>query len=178
MNAVISGLLASLIANTMYSSQEGPGKVKLPKMVEMKTVHERLVMVGAMPEASSAGSEVFVKVDVKNQRNEDMRYVHRHSSYLDIGLAVHDVHGKAVPLTRFGQWAYGAARDGGSASLPLLKPEKQVVVHLNLARVFDLSLPGEYSLSVTWYFVQDQPPRNGVYLRIEKLRFRIVEEPR
>ncbi|MCI0682353.1 MAG: hypothetical protein L0Y71_09630 [Gemmataceae bacterium] len=177
MNPHPLGLLLALHLSSLCLGGQDPGGVTEPKVVRDKTRQQGVELIASMRAETIAGSHLLLRLELDNQGTKDMGYVRYFPKYRDVVLAVHDSTGKAVPLTRFGKFVYGAGRGEGSAATPRLKPGKSHIMNLNLARVFDLTIPGEYTLTVRWYVSSRQVDTEGVDLRIEKLRFRIVDEP-
>jgi len=151
------------------------GQEGAPKPINKKVVQGDLVILASMPDTFVAGSAMHVKIRVHSNSKDDIRYFTR-TKYLDYDLELSDSKGRSVPLTRFGKTAYGDYRGmGGSGRIPPLPAGEHIEVTLNIARVFDLTDIGEYTLSISREL---RLPGRRMELKIEKLRFMVVEEPR
>jgi hypothetical protein len=96
--------------------------------------------------------------------------------YSEVKVTVWDAQRKPVPYTRFGKVASGDGPGRGSMAFIDLGPGKSRTVTLNLARMFDLTIPGQYSASVRWTLNEDKAADELIDLRLEKLAFKIAEE--
>ena len=151
------------------------GQEGAPKTINKKVVKDDLVMQASMPDTFIAGSAMHVKIRVDSNSKDDIRYFTR-TKYLDYDLELSDYKGKSVPLTRFGKIAYGDYRTaGGSGRIPPLPAGEHIEVTLNIARVFDLTEIGDYTLSISREFWL---PNRRLALKITLIKFKVVEEPR
>ena len=149
-------------------AQEKPAKMKFAQ----KTVTQNgIEMFACLSAENTAGSAVNLNLAVENKSKEKAEFFSR-GKYWDYDLKVLDSKGRPVPLTLFGKVAYGDARTiGGSGLEEALAPGKQMKETLNIARVFDLSQEGEYTLTVRMRIGKSD-------LKIENMTFKVKEEPR
>lgn len=145
------------------------------KTIEKKVTEMDVSMVAMVPAESIAGSEVNLKITVENQSKEDVIY-YTQTKYWDYDLSLLNSKGEAVPLTRFGKMAYSNSRGDGSGAFLSLPAGKDMRVTLNLARVFDLTQEGEYSLSISRKLSGHLKTHKTFNLKIEKMTFTIVAE--
>jgi hypothetical protein len=77
-----------------------------------------------------------------------------------MGFRIHlEQNGKAVPITRYGKTVMPPPRKQSDAKCLAIsiKPGDVYRVPLDLARLFDLSLPGKYTGTVSWYRNDGKP---------------------
>lgn len=152
----------------------GDEKAKKTKNVEKQVSESGIVMTASMPEESMAGSAVNLRIRIQNKSKNEVIFtvMEKYSDYEDVKLL--DAKGRPVPLTQFGALMYGGRRwRVGSSLLWRLGEGEHREDTLNLSRVFDLSEPGQYTLSISAAVAAEKT----VKLKIEKLRFKVVEEP-
>lgn len=96
-----------------------------------------------------AGSPVLVEVKMENKSDHDLAVYRAVSGDLDQGgwvykVSVRDTKGVEPPQTKFAQ-SVGVAGSGGYVSL---RPEKTLTDRCNVAKLYDLSRPGNYTIQV------------------------------
>jgi hypothetical protein len=148
----------------------GAGDVKTS---EKKVVQKDVVMTTSLPEEVIAGSAFNLKITVQNQSKAQV-VGRTMTKYWDFDLDLVDSKGKPVPFTRFGKMAYGDARKEGSGIDIEIAAGESMEVTLNIARVFDLTREGEYTLSLTREL---QVAGQGIVLKIEEIKFKVVAGP-
>lgn len=160
-------LCCALVVAHGYGDSAIGEEAKKTRTIEKKVIQKGVMIVASMPEESICGSGVNVKVQVENQSKQDIEFywVGKYEVY---NLEMHDPMGKAVPLTRFGKIVSAPGRGSGGAALATLAAGARKEAVLNLARVFDLTQPGEYTLTVSHVAASQ--------VKVEKMKFRIVEE--
>jgi hypothetical protein len=172
---IFIGICCFGVAISMSTAAEK--KAVAMKIIEEKVIQKDIVMLASMPAASIAGSTIHLKLTVENKSKEDIMYYTR-TKYFDYGLTLVDSKGKSVPLTKLGKIVYGDARRFGSRRVEILKAEKSMEVTITLSRVFDLSLEGEYTLTINRVVGDELKADKLIDLKIEKIVFKVDEEPR
>jgi hypothetical protein len=162
---LLLGLCLSIAAP--YSVAVGQ-KVDTMKTIERDIAQKDVVLSAAVPQKTAAGAPVHLKLSVQNRSKGDVEFVAR-MKYWDYGLQLLDGKGQPVGLTRFGKVVENARR-GGSSVMLKLAAGKGMEDTLNLARIFDLTMEGEYTLSVSREL-------EGINLKIEGMKFQVVGEP-
>jgi len=128
-----------------------------------------------LPEKVYAGSEIPLAVSVKNEGKTPVGY-YRDSKYRECHVAVVDAKGNAMPLTLFGKTVLGT-EPGESARVKIqLAAGKGIEVTFNLGRVFDLTVAGDYAVTVTRIFNEGTPQEFKV--TISRFAFRVLEPPK
>ena len=163
--AVIVLSIAGLVSLTAAAGE----KVNKTKTVEKNAALKNVVILASMQYESIVGSAVPLKIKVQNESKKNLNSWEK-GKYWDYDLKLLDSKGRPVPLTQFGKVVYGGARNFGSGQEKRFAAGKQVEETLNLIRVFDLSMEGEYTLSINRTFGE-------IDLKIEGMRFKLVEEP-
>jgi len=143
------------------------------KTIEKQVAKAGLVMVAVMPRETIAGSTANLKITVKNNSDKGVEWLASPNNW-GYQLSLLDSQGESVPLTRFGRVAYGDARRVGPGYICRLVPGKETTDTLNIARAFDLTREGEYSLTISLHLSSAE---ESIALQIEKLRFKVIEEP-
>jgi hypothetical protein len=123
------------------------------------------------PAETAVGKPIEVKIELLNSSGESVKY-YFYSKYGLYRFKLVDSNLKSVNLTRFGNDQYNYE---GSGVILKLDHKKSETMKLNLARVFDLTEPGTYSFTVSTGF---QRGAKLIDLKIDKLSFRIIDEPR
>ena len=151
------------------------GEQQSPKFIEKTVRQNGLLLTVTLPTKAIAGSAVNIKIRLENQSTDLVLYRHT-GKYVDYNLATVDAKGKSVALTQFGKVVYGDARIiGGSGVVNKLQPGKYIESTVNVARVFDLSQDGVYTLGVTAIV---KTRGDTIQLKVEKMMLAIEEEPR
>lgn len=145
------------------------------QVIEKKSIQEEIVILAVLPEASVAGNGVSLKIRVENQSKKPVSFTYR-SKYWDYDLRVLDWKGQPVPLTRFGKRAYADSRKEVAGEKLRLAAGKHVEVTLNVARVFDLTKTGEYTVTISRETADEPKGEKTTNLRIDNLRFKVVSE--
>jgi hypothetical protein len=152
-------------ASLAMTATEKDGK---KPVAEKRVENMDVLMSASVPELSVAGSTINVKIKIENKSKEDIEF-RAMGKYWDYNLKLLDSKGRLVALTKFGKIAYGGSRDVGSGQMGTLGTGKQMEVTLNLSRIFDLSVGGEYKLNLSRNL-------NAIILKIDGLRFKLGEE--
>jgi hypothetical protein len=143
-------------------------KAGVMKTIEKQVVEKDIAMLVSVPERSIVGSAIDVRVKLHNQGKRDVTFFRR-MKYWDNELQLRDQKGQLIPLTRFGKMAE-AVRQGRSSSVnTTLAAGKDIEITLNLARVCDVSVEGEYTLTIIREL-------DGINLKIEGMRFKLLDE--
>jgi hypothetical protein len=156
-----------IVCSFLVVGQVSGGKRAI-ETVEKKAMQDGIVMIVSLPEHSAAGAGLNLTVTLENQSEMDLSF-HFRTKYSMYDLRVEDHKGEPVPLTRFGKTVQGRGAREGSGVIARLKPGQRREHTLNLARVFDLTDDGEYTLTVGW---------PGGKLKTEKITFKRVDEAR
>jgi hypothetical protein len=98
---------------------------------------------------------IVLDIRVLNRVEEILRLPARRIAQKDYVITLTDERGKPVPLTRYGRSVYGRPPidSAGVAVLEILKG-KPVTAKLYLNRIYDLTVPGKYLVSVHAYVFQ------------------------
>jgi len=122
-----------------------------------------------------AGGPVELTVVLTN-RGEKPVYHYHIAYYNDFTFEVKDRKGQPVPFTTFGKGVQGSGWIG-SRTTQRLDPGESYSVRFNLARMFDLSMPGKYEVGVGKKMILD--PRTGeeMPLKVGGLRITLTEPP-
>ena len=112
-----------------------------------------LVLTGAVPPSTPAGSPVAVRVTIENQGTAEGTLDIEHAAPISFDVAVTTKDGAAVPLTRYGSEVLApmaAAFRRADCILFKVKPGESFKLSVpNLALYYDLTLPGEYLVVVS-----------------------------
>ena len=133
-----------------------------------------LTLVVTVAKNARAGHAIPCEVRLRNGTEDVITYGHI-SDYRDFMLDVRTPAGESVPLTCFGQRALGG--DSGVRKkfiVTNLKPGESLVHAYNLARLFDLTLAGEYVMTVR-LAVSEKQPDSEIHLASDPLTFTISE---
>jgi hypothetical protein len=95
-----------------------------------------------------AGHPVTVLVGLRNKTSSKAEFA-TVSTLFDYTYELTHQDGREVALTTFGQRGVAAAGVGGGGALRSLAPEEEYTVEVPLNRIFDLSVPGRYTLRVS-----------------------------
>jgi hypothetical protein len=139
-------------------------------------VQSNVVLSVTLPKVSIAGERVNIELSLENKGEEDILYASI-SKYRDYELQVYDEKKKEVPMTRFGTLAIGA--DHGERwkfNQKKLASNKRLSSVVDLARLFDLTLPGEYTLNVK-RVVNENLLGKEMALEVKGVLFTISEAP-
>jgi hypothetical protein len=148
----------------------------IEKTATQRDVTKDVTMIASVPAVSVAGAAIPLKIKVMNQsKREICNWFHTKYTNLDLNLL--DADGRPVPLTRFGKIAFGDTRGIGSGIIDRLAPGKETDDTLNLARLFDLTQEGQYTLTIRQRLNDLGEANDGIELTIEKMTFKVVEEP-
>lgn len=113
-----------------------------------QTQQKGVILSVRAPKHSVVGKPFIVEVDVKNH-SQEVIYYRVQPLYPDLHIKVQDDQDVSVPQTRFGQKAfpisYGVEGAFVTGPLPV---GKSFHVVFDLTRVYDLSLAGQYKLTV------------------------------
>lgn len=139
------------------------------KTIEAESIQKDVALSASIPDKQVAGTPVHLKVTVQNRSTSDVQFRAR-MMYFEYELHLLDAKGVSVPLTRFGQNIENARKLGGSSVTVTLAPGKSMEATLNVARVFDLTTAGEYTLRIG-------RDLDGINLKIEGMKFQVTEGP-
>ncbi len=145
---------------------------------EVKAVSNAIELAVALPEKGTAGEALPMTITLKNAGRATVTYGHV-AGIGDYELAVKDAEGKAVPVTRFGKWwletVGGAGEERGKYVIRKLEPGQSVSIAANLARLFDLSVAGKYTLTVGRKLNADNADGRAFTVRTGDIPFEMVE---
>jgi hypothetical protein len=161
-------LLSLAVAGPVVASNAAGKKAEAMKTVEKKVTEKGIGMLASVPEKSVAGAAVDLKITFQNRRQQGISILAGIITAANFELQVLDSKGQPVPLTRFGKQAENIRKAGSSAAPIPVAAGKDQEFHVNLARLFDLTLEGDYTLNVRRVV-------EGVSLKIEGLPFSIQE---
>jgi len=149
-------------------------KKNQPTYIERKAEMNGIQLSAWMPESAAAGSPAIVRIALRNTNTESLRYLTQ-GKYADYQLKVVDASNNAMPLTRFGRMMYPKRNplQVESGVFGKLQKGEHLEVGFNLARIFDLSHTGEYTLTVSKGITVANKSFN---LSVEKITFRVRED--
>jgi hypothetical protein len=157
-------LLLLGLTGPVVVSDAAEKKAEAMKTVEKRVTEKGIEMLASLPEKSSAGAAIDIKITFQNRRQKDIGFLEGVNMAANYEIQVLDSNGQPVPSTRFGKRAENIRKAGSSAVVIQLPPGKNQEFHLNLARLFDLTLEGDYTLNIGRTL-------EGVSLKIEGLPF-------
>lgn len=140
-----------------------------------------------MPRRSTAGDAIVAEMSVTNRSTDRVTYLFTlWSHYRDFVLKIEDSHGKAVPHTRFGKEVWGLLEGPnrmrgmifGHGRVETLRPGESYRLALNLSLLFDLTLPGEYRLTVSEGRIIDGAIKGRSEPNSPAVRFTVTRPPR
>jgi hypothetical protein len=143
-----------LINLFLATTLEGAGDKDKVKPVCKRAELSGLELEACVLEQSKAGSEIICTVIVTNKSKKPIVYGKQGANVVESHLRhfvweLKNAHGKVVPKTRYGKRVLEEEFDTKFVGQTLRPGESVKMVVFNLARVFDLSEVGEYSLKVT-----------------------------
>ena len=164
---VISFLLAVVLC---YARDEEGKVMPREKIVEKQGVSLRV----SLPEKCVAGNAILCEVSLVNTGKEEVEYEHI-SDYKDFALEVRDASGAVMPLTRFGKavlWDNEGERK--KSNRRKLLTGKKLVRQYNLSRLFDVTMTGDYTITVTREHRVGQGIQASV-LKIDRMQFSVSD---
>jgi hypothetical protein len=166
-----------LIAGRIDGQPDGAQKMEEKKTtlaVAMRDIEFSI----ALPKKSLAGNGLDLVVALKNQSKEEVGFYN--GTFRSLSLKMVDAKGAPVNLTRFGERTIGesAAKAEGGRRTIFVAPGKSITETINLARLFDLSVPGDYKVSLKRVLNEDSPLRPVMPLEIKDIAFKVVEPTR
>lgn len=168
-----------LLVSCLVLTSQADGQPKGKKMDENRAtvaVEMRSIEFSVdLPKKSVAGNSLDMIVQLKNQSKEEIGFYN--STFRSLRLKVIDAKGVPVPLTRYGQRTLGdsdASAEAGRRT-KFVAPGKSISETVNLARLFDLSVPGEYKVSLKRIVNEDSPIRPVLNLELQDLKFAVIE---
>ena len=170
-------MLASLMLINLFltTTLEGAGDKDKVKIVRKRAEISGLELEACVPEQSIVGSEIICKVTVTNTSKKPIAYEKQGANVVGSRLRhfvwkIKDAQGKVVPRTRYGKRVLEEEFDSKSVERTLRPGESIKVVTFNLARVFDLSEAGEYSLRITTTCFGPE----GEAISVDGVRFQVI----
>jgi hypothetical protein len=120
---------------------------------------------------------ISLEITLANNLDEPLQFPVRRQPEKDYIVALTDADGKLVPLSRFGAAAYSRPPidAAGVAVLDVLKDRPRGAI-LYLNRIYDLSLPGRYTLFVQAYVFQRGHTNKLIPLRSKPLTIEVLPE--
>lgn len=150
-----------------------------PDMVSSAVRGERVKLECFLPKVARVDRPARFTAKITNASDEVITF--GSGNHLNnLLLSITDADGIAVPLTRYGSmWL---SEDGGSLQeefsyvIGEFKPGVSFTVQDNLCRLFDLSMPGEYVLTVKWYSYRNRDVNGDLPDLVKtQLAFKVVE---
>jgi len=167
-------LSLSLAASGGQFSAQGQGKGR-----EMKTriVDKNGVKLEVSVSAKNvAGTEILCKVSLLNNSGEVFDYEHkRKSNYRQFEVVVRNPEGQVVPYTAFGRFALGGEMVDGSSVIKQFAKGNVLSHQYNLSRLFDLTIPGKYSVSVKRVLNEDKQKKDQFSIELSGFEFDVSE---
>jgi hypothetical protein len=139
--------------------------------VRTKVNNEGVTLSLALPEKMYAGAEISIVISIKNEGKRDVSF-YEGSKYGDYHFALVDSKGLSAPLTRFGKEIFENG-EGGKRIRRTLQSGKEIQETLNIARIFDLTLAGDYALTFSRTINESVPGEFN--LSIKKFAFKVLE---
>jgi hypothetical protein len=167
MNNVMVVCVCAALSTAFFADVKGQ-RSENDQTVAKSVSKTGIEMSVSIPQKRAAGLPFNLKVTLRNHGKDKITFRTK-SKYSDIAIAVLDANGKAVPLTEFGKTHQLGAFKNGSGLEVSLSPGKELEHELNVARLFDLTREGDYTLSVMRRVA-------GLELKIAEMKFRVVEE--
>lgn len=137
------------------TADEG-GKTSRPSdqgnMISAQGAASDLILSISLPLQAAVGKSVPLKMTITNQKTRPVKYGYR-AELRAFRMAVTDKAGKPVPLTRWGKIWLGQPRwleERFRYIIEELSPGQSITDEANLSRYFDLTIIGEYVLTVDW----------------------------
>jgi hypothetical protein len=132
---------------------EGAGDKDKVKTVCKRAEFSGLELEACVPEQSNAGSEIICTVTATNKSKKPITYSKQGANVVESHLRhflweVKDAQEKVVPTTRYGKMVFEEF-DLKFVERALMPGQSIKMVTFNLTRVFDLSVAGEYSLTIS-----------------------------
>lgn len=133
-----------------------------------------------VPKGCVAGEAVPLVITIKNQGETNVYFTRGFSLCYDAFIIqLTNAAGKAIPFTNFGKkFPIGGVENYGRRGEFKLTPGKEISLHINLARTFDLTLSGAYVLYIKTAIGEDiskYDPKN-IFV-FDNFRFAISEPP-
>ncbi len=139
---LLSVVLSSAIGDQV-KQKEAPAPARVKRSMQSQGVDLNVVV----DVEYVAGKNADCRIEIRNRSDKTLVYFYG-SSYRDFYMELVDADRRPVPRTRFGS-RLGTRRDRSSGRATReLKAGESRTEDINLARVFDLSVPGKYTLSV------------------------------
>jgi len=144
-----------LVSLSMVPMPEAAGEKKAVKAVCKRALASGLELEVCVPEQSHVGSEIICTVTVTNKSMNSIDYTwhgsgdfRSYSQFRHFPVDIKDSGGKHVPRTRFGKMIAEGGHDAKVVTYTLKPGESTGAIPFNLARVFDLSISGDYSIGI------------------------------
>jgi hypothetical protein len=166
---LLLGVFSSLFLSAITALGEGSMSTTNSPLKNPANVN----IVADMPERSAAGESIVIKLILKNESDEDVLYVDSYE-YRDYAITIRDSSDVAVPMTKFGQ-VMGKPGRYYRYIVKKLSPGKNVVVCLNIARLFDLTIADKYTVSVVRTINEGLP---GKERQVSMETTLVVQEPK
>lgn len=175
---MIRFLLVLLLVIAPYSgarfSAQGPKKhsAMTTRTVEKKGVKLEV----SLPATSVAGTEIPCKVSLTNTSNEVFDYEHRRkSNYRQFQVVVRNERGDIVPYTAFGNHVLAGEMLDGSSVVKQLTKGSVLTHQYNLSRLFDLTIPGKYRISVQRVLNEEKQKNDQLVIELPVIEFDVSE---
>lgn len=176
--------LALLITTVMFLGGVATGAAEekdnaaesTPKVTVRNTVN-RVLMEATLDKVSGAGESLVLSVSIKNENKKEVIYYQYRNLPNGIMVSVVDSKGKPVPLTRWGTmyWKPPLFDIRKTFRSMTLKHNETLKRSFNLARYYDLTVPGEYSVSVSWQAGQTIGEVSVGDIKLKKMDVTITE---
>jgi hypothetical protein len=148
-------------------------ETKGPEMIEVKSITDgTLALKVSFSKACLTGESIWCDISVANKGQKNVSYEHI-SDYRDFIIHVADAAGQPLPLTRFGNTVIaGNSGELKKVTIKFLAPGENLFRHYNLARLFDLTVAGKYTLTISRE-IDDQSEKH--VLKVESIEFTVSE---
>lgn len=121
-----------------------------------------------------AGEIISCEISMTNAGKKELSYGHV-SDYNDFVVEIKDTSGATIPLTRFGKATLaGDSGERKKLSTKRLLPGETLMRRYNLSRLFDLSVSGDYTITVSREINENQGS-DHIVLKVESMSFKVLD---
>lgn len=171
---VLLGVVA--LSSMSVSGQVPEQEPEKEKMNEAHGIMNDVKLSVRLPAKNVAGRPVLLEITLLNQSKQSVGYSVI-TGYGEWGIVVKDNQRQVVPRTRFGQTRIRLDPDmrvpTSKLSVKSLAPRKSVSLKFNLARLYDLTEAGTYT--VTAQHIVNENMDEPFTVKTEPLAFEIIE---
>lgn len=126
----------------------------------------------SLPRRVPAGNPLFITIRLTNNGTAPIE-VESRVKYANAVIRIRDSQGRDVPRTQYGK-TWSRARLFASVSRSTLRTSERAEDRLNLCLMFDLTMPGAYTMDVTRSFILNPQDRRVSTVSVTEIRFEVV----